>query len=247
MRVPVLVLHAPGTNRDREAALAVEAAGGSATIRTLTDLSARPDSLLDFRMIVVPGGFSYGDDLGAGQVFALELERRFGDTIAAFLAHGRPVLGICNGFQALVKSGFLPGDAPRRATLTRNRRGHFECRWVRLLPNPESPCVFTRALREPLACVVAHGEGRVLFSDEAARADAAARHLGALHYEPTEGAEDGYPGNPNGSTDHIAGLTNAAGTVLGLMPHPERASESLLGSVDGRLLFQSAVRAALAR
>jgi phosphoribosylformylglycinamidine synthase I len=224
MRVPVLVLHAPGTNRDREAALAVEAAGGSATIRTLTDLGAAPGSLLDHRMFVVPGGFSFGDDLGAGKVFALELERRFGDAIREFLALGRPVLGICNGFQALVKAGFLPGEpagVARRTTLSRNARAQFECRWVRLLPNPKSPCVFTREITEPLACVVAHGEGRVLFSDAAARAHVADHHLAALRYEPTPGADDGYPGNPNGSTDHIAGLTNAAGTVLGLMPHPE--------------------------
>ncbi len=229
MRPPVLVLHAPGTNRDREAALAVAAAGGDATIRTLTELSDQPSDLLAYRMIVVPGGFSFGDDLGAGKVFALELETRFGDVVREFLSHKRPVLGICNGFQALVKAGILPGThaprGPRTTTLTRNARAHFECRWVRLLPNPASPCVFTRALTEPIACVVAHGEGRVMFADEATRADVKARDLGALRYERTPAApnadDDGYPGNPNGSTDDWAGLTNADGTALGLMPHAE--------------------------
>jgi phosphoribosylformylglycinamidine synthase len=207
-----LVLHAPGTNRDREVARAFELAGASSAIVTMTELMRDPRPLADARVVVLPGGFSYGDDLGAGRVWALQLAAGtpIGDSLAAHLAAGRTVLGICNGFQALVKAGLLPGDTAR-ATLTRNAHGRFECRWVTLLPNPASPAPFIRALTEPIRCPIAHGEGRLVFADAAGRA--AAREAGLAAFTYVE--------NPNGSDDDLAGVTNAAGTVLGLMPHPE--------------------------
>lgn len=232
-RPRVLILHATGTNRDRDAALACELAGGQPEIVHVNQLLAGERRLLDYHMLVVPGGFSYGDDLGAGTLWALDLRHRLGENVQRFVESGRPVLGICNGFQSLVKAGILPGgpsnenrEPDRRVTLAPNESGHFECRWVYLQPNPQSACLFTRALEEPIYCPVAHGEGRVQVRD-AATLDALVQQ-GAIALTYSTGIDPrgeriptGYPANPNGSVLDIAGLCNAAGNVLGLMPHPE--------------------------
>jgi phosphoribosylformylglycinamidine synthase len=176
-------------------------------------------------MLVIPGGFSYGDDLGAGTLWALDLQQRLDEELAQFVATGRPVLGICNGFQALVKSGLLPGSAPagqsRRVTLTANESGKFECRWVYLRPNPAGPNLFTQNLETLIYCPVAHGEGRLVVADADSAETLDAQGLIALTYVDKEGSTARYPANPNGSIMNIAGLSNAAGNVLGLMPHPE--------------------------
>lgn len=247
MLPPILILHATGTNRDREAAWACELAGGAPEIVHLNQLLAGERRLMDYRMLVLPGGFSYGDDLGAGKLWAVALRHGLGDQLSEFIAAGRPVLGICNGFQALVKAGLLPAlpDADpspnlpiyqftnftnstnQQATLTRNDSGRFECRWVYLQPQAGSPCVFTRGLDEPIYCPVAHGEGKFVARDEATLAAIEAQGLVALRYARPEAAEAattknvGYPWNPNGSQNDIAGVCNPAGNVFGLMPHPE--------------------------
>lgn len=255
-RPPVLILHAPGTNRDREAAWACELAGAAPEIVHVNQLRAGERRLADYRMLVLPGGFSYGDDLGAGKLWAVTLRYRLGDDLAAFIAAGRPVLGICNGFQALVKAGILPGvlqesgfkrqtsnvggwevgaemvDAGRFLTpdpccltpvftLTRNDSARFECRWVYLAPQANSPCIFTRGLTEPIYCPVAHGEGKFVARDAATLARLEAAGLVALRYVGPNAAAAPYPWNPNGSQNDIAGICNASGNVLGLMPHPE--------------------------
>jgi phosphoribosylformylglycinamidine synthase len=242
MNPPILILHATGTNRDREAAWACELAGGAPEIVHVNQLAAGERRLQDYRMLVLPGGFSYGDDLGAGKLWAVALRHRLGDDLQAFVAAGRPVLGICNGFQALVKAGLLPAidaaESPtnlliyqsttQQATLTRNDSARFECRWVYLEPQAGSPCVFTQGLTEPIYCPVAHGEGKFVARDDATLAAIEAQGLVALRYvrrpeaaeaATTDGA--GYPWNPNGSQSDIAGICNPAGTVFGLMPHPE--------------------------
>jgi phosphoribosylformylglycinamidine synthase len=222
----VLILHATGTNRDHDAALACELAGGAPEVVHVNQLLSGERRLADYQMLVVPGGFSYGDDLGAGQLWALDLRERLGQALARFIAEGRPVLGICNGFQTLVKADLLPGAdwagaGERPLTLTYNASGHFECRWVYLAPNPHSPCLFTAGLTEPIFCPVAHGEGRLALRD-AATGDALWRAgLVALTYTALDGEVAAYPDNPNGSELDIAGLCNRAGNVLGLMPHPE--------------------------
>ncbi len=221
----VLILHANGTNRDRDAVLACELAGGEPEIVHVNQLFSAERDLLDYHMLVVPGGFSYGDDLGAGVLWALDLRERLTD-IDRFIADGRPVLGICNGFQTLVKAGLIPGsgwngNAKRPVTLTYNERDRFECRWVSLEPNSASPCLFTEELAEPIYCPVAHGEGRVAVRDEATREQLWRDGLVALTYVDAAGQAIGYPVNPNGSVDNIAGLCNPAGNVFGLMPHPE--------------------------
>jgi len=236
-----LILHARGTNRDREAALACELARAAAEIVHVNQLIAGERRLADYRMLVLPGGFSYGDDLGAGKLWAVALNHRLGDDLAAFVAAGKPVLGICNGFQVLVKAGLLPGGQgsgvrdqgadgllpsvsrlPSPAvTLTRNDSGRFECRWVYLQPQPDNPCIFTRGLAELIYCPVAHGEGKFVARDAETLAALERRGLIALRYaSPTCGVA-GYPWNPNGSQAGIAGICNSHGNVLGLMPHPE--------------------------
>ena len=230
MNVPrALILHATGTNRDREAAQACTEAGGSAEIVHVNQLGDGSRRLRDYQMLILPGGFSYGDDLGAGRLWASDLSHLLRDQIAPFVEAGRPVIGICNGFQALVKSGFLPGPLPglaragngAYATLTRNASNRFECRWVWLAPDPSSPCVFTQGLREPIYCPVAHGEGRFVPRDETVLRTLVAERLIALRYAAPDGGPTSYPANPNGSVADIAGVCSASGTVFGLMPHPE--------------------------
>jgi len=241
MRPRALIIHATGTNRDRDLALALELAGADPEIVHINALRDGDASLLDYQMMTLPGGFSYGDDLGAGRLWAVALRARLGDDLEEFINSGRPVIGICNGFQALVKSGLLPGPPsggkvppaepevggssaghlsaatsglPRQsATLTRNESGRFECRWVELEPGGVS--VWTKGLPENIYCPVAHGEGRFVAPDDIV--DEIERSgLVAVRY-----VGGGYPANPNGSINNIAGISNPAGNVLGLMPHPE--------------------------
>ena len=234
MKPRALIIHATGTNRDRDVARALELAGARPEIVHINALRDGAALLLDFQMMVLPGGFSYGDDLGAGKLWAVALRARLGEDLEEFVAQGRPVIGICNGFQALVKSGLLPaigppageavptdvqhiaspaGPSAQQATLTRNESGRFECRWVELEPGGTS--LWTRGLDENIYCPVAHGEGRFLAPDDTV-ARLEREGLVAVRY-----VGGGYPANPNGSVNDIAGISNPAGNVLGLMPHPE--------------------------
>ncbi len=222
----ILILHANGTNRDRDAALACELAGGQPEIVHVNQLLAGERRLRDYHMLVIPGGFSYGDDLGAGVLWSLDLQAGLGEAMQRFVENGRPVIGICNGFQALVKAGILPGfnGDTRSVTLTFNESDHFECRWVWLEPDPHSPSLFTVGLDEPIFCPVAHGEGRLAIGDEAALDRLQREHLIPLTYANDPVMDSGpvaYPANPNGSILNAAALCNPAGNVLGLMPHPE--------------------------
>jgi phosphoribosylformylglycinamidine synthase len=155
-----------------------------------------------------------------GRLLAADLRWLFQEELARFIAAGKPVLGICNGFQALVKGGWLPGPPQDgiQATLTRNASERFECRWVWLEPDPQSPCVFTRGVTERIYCPVAHGEGRFIPRDEGALERLRAGRQVALTYVAADGRPAAYPANPNGSTAGIAGICNAQGNVLGLMP-----------------------------
>lgn len=196
-----LVLAAPGTNRDADVSFALRLAGAAPEVVLLGELVGTPRMLDDAEMLVVAGGFSYADALGAGRMWSLELTHRVGEPLRTFVASGRPVIGICNGFQVLTGTGLLPG------ALAHNESGHFQCEWV-TLSAPTSTCVWTRDL-DDFDCPIAHGEGRYVHPDVDALTSAGQV---ALTY--------GGP-NPNGSARCIAGVCDESGVVLGLMPHPE--------------------------
>ncbi len=224
MKPKALVLLAYGTNRDHDVAEALTLAGADPHIVPLNDLRAGKRNWSEFQMLVLPGGFSYADALGAGKLLAIDLRSYFSDEIRRFVAAGRPVIGICNGFQALVKSGILPGveAGESKATLTFNAEGHFECRWVTLKPVSQT-CVWTRGLTDLVECPVAHGEGNYQVREEKLIQSLRSHDQVALVYVHGDGspAAGAYPDNPNGSIIDIAGITNPGGNVLGLMPHPE--------------------------
>jgi phosphoribosylformylglycinamidine synthase I len=232
MKPNALVLQARGTNRDDDVMQALELAGASAEGVPLNDLRSAKKRWADYQMLVVPGGFSYADALGAGKLLAIDLNSYFADEINVFVASGKPVIGICNGFQALVKSGILPGDSRNSildnsevqgdVTLTFNGAGHFECRWVTLSPISQT-CIWTRDLDDSIQCPVAHGEGNFQTSIESRISNLVSQDQIALTYVHPDGepARGEYPVNPNGSALDIAGICNSQGNVLGLMPHPE--------------------------
>jgi len=222
MKPRALILHATGTNRDLDAAAALSMAGADPEIIHINLLRRGERRFDDYQMLVIPGGFSYADALGAGRLFALDLKTYFADAVSTFVAAGKPVIGICNGFQALVKAGILPGNKEIPATLTFNARGHFECRWV-TLRSVSQTCLWTRELQGVVRCPVAHGEGSFTLSKAADLETLERRGQVALVYAGRDGQPAGgrYPENPNGSIGDIAGICNEQGNVLGLMPHPE--------------------------
>lgn len=238
-RPQALVVRGPGTNRDADAALALDLAGAEPRIVLAAELVEQPSLVRDVQLIVVAGGFSYADALGAGRLLALDLSAHgLGDELRRFVAAGRPVIGICNGFQALVRSGLLPGDG-RHVALGHNAGGRFDCRWVRLAPR-STRCIWTAALDEDIECPIAHGEGRFTCDDDTYDALVSGDQI-ALTYAGV---------NPNGSRAGVAGICDPSGVVLGLMPHPEnnvlahrqpRAGRASTASL-GLRLFEEGVR-----
>ena len=219
-RIKALILRAPGTNCDGETAFAFERAGAETSLVHVNKLIRREESLAGYQIMVIPGGFTYGDDIAAGKVLANELRVKLGEDILRFIEKGGLILGICNGFQVLVRAGFLPdprsGDISH-LTLTNNDSGKFECRWIFMKANRDSNCVFTRGM-DRICLPVAHGEGKLV-------ADPATLPMlnVALVYTDEQGnAGAPYPANPNGSMNDIAGIADGSGRIFGLMPHPER-------------------------
>jgi phosphoribosylformylglycinamidine synthase I len=219
-----LVLYGYGLNCDYETAYALSQAGADAVRVHTTDLLENPQILWDYHLMTVTGGFSWGDEHGAGVILALRLKLALGSALAEFIAAGRLVIGICNGFQVLVNLGLLPGlpgrpDA-RLAALIPNDCGNFRDAWVHLKALP-SQCVFTQGL-DSLELPIRHGEGK-FYAEGPVLAEMADRGQIALKYATPSGhaAMGRFPYNPNGSLMDIAGICDATGRVLGLMPHPE--------------------------
>lgn len=236
------ILYAPGTNCHEETAAALDRAGGRSELVLLHDLLSGATALKRYQAAIVPGGFAHGDHLGAGRVFATVLVAQLRDQLTEFLEAGKPLLGVCNGFQVLTEAGILPGRAPggHGSALVDNESAHFEDRMVRLLVSDEdSPWtagLSGRVLRMPSA----HGEGRLL-SGGGTLLPCGGRVI--FRYADGVGkVTSEYPDNPSGAPAGIAGVADSTGLVLGLMPHPERASLPGHESQDGIEIFRNLVR-----
>ena len=226
----VLILRAAGINCDEETAHAFRLAGAARVdpVHINAFIQGRR-SLSEYDVLVLSGGFSYGDDLSGGKVLANEMQCKLMDDVESFIGEGKLILGICNGFQVLVKMGLLPQTKPggrrQEATVFYNDSGKFECRWVHLRRNPDSPCVFTRNMPETIYIPVANGEGKVMLASEDVRERLGpGGHIALRYVNPpwVGGGAAEYPWSPNGSVDAIAGICDATGRIFGLMPHPER-------------------------
>ncbi len=253
-QVKALILKSAGTNCDMETAYAFELAGAQADCYHVNRLIEEPAILKQYQVMAIPGGFSYGDDIAAGRILANQLVHHFHDEVKEFIHTDKLVIGICNGFQVLVKAGLLPaleeadGAGRQQATITHNDSARYEDRWVYLEPKTDR-CVFIDQKRR-IYLPVAHGEGKVCFETPEVLDRLKAAGQVAFQYVNSQGQSGGYPVNPNGSTDHIAGLCDPTGRVLGLMPHPERFvhrtnhprwTREAIEKPDGLTLFENAV------
>ena len=218
----VLVLRAPGTNCDAETAHAFELAGAATERIHVQQLLESPKLLERFQVLCLPGGFSFGDDIASGRILGNQLRLRLAESLLAFREEGKLVLGICNGFQVLMKTGLLDVDDDQgpQATLAWNDSGKYEARWVTLDVQPAS-CVFLAGI-ERLDVPVAHAEGKFAVRDQAALEQFDREGRLVLRYAGLDDSPIAYPANPNGSAGNVAGICDRTGRVLGLMPHPER-------------------------
>lgn len=226
MKPHILVLKTDGTNCDEELAYAFSLAGGTVTTVHMNELRKHKSMLKNYQILALPGGFSYGDDVASGKVLATELVSFLADSLQSFIS--RPdtaILGVCNGFQVLVRTGLLPFGklGTMDVTLTNNDSGQFECRWINLQVEKNTACVFLQNMQQQsLSYQVAHGEGK-FFTDPDTLKAIEKQQLVALRYADSQGdPTNSYPENPNGSLNAIAGICDPTGRILGLMPHPER-------------------------
>ncbi|MFH0763870.1 MAG: phosphoribosylformylglycinamidine synthase I [Candidatus Omnitrophota bacterium] len=228
----VIVLRTAGTNCDRETAFAFESAGAAVELVHVNELARGEKELESYHILTIPGGFTYGDDIASGKILANELKFKMGRALQKFVNDGKLILGICNGFQILVKAGLLPnlsGDCRTiEATLTLNDSNKFEDRWVYLKKprtvnrKPQTECVWTRGIDRIIQLPVAHGEGKFIPKNKKVLDALKREGLIVLEYADEAGIRKGYPYNPNGSTENIAGICDPTGRIFGLMPHPER-------------------------
>jgi len=251
MKPRVLVLRAPGTNCDLETSHAFELAGGTPQRVHIRELRSNPSLFNDFQIFVIPGGFTYGDDAGAGTLLASQLTHFLGDHLREFRDQGKLVLGICNGFQVLLKSGLLlpPDEDGPVATLTQNTCGRYLDTWVSLRAFP-SNCPFLAAI-DRLTLPIAHGEGRFIARESWIREGLAQTGQAVLKFVPAIPGAPAETYNPNGSDLDLAGLCDLTGQIFGLMPHPERhmfatqnptwTRKEFQDSADGLQIFRNAV------
>ncbi|MFA4991458.1 MAG: phosphoribosylformylglycinamidine synthase I [Candidatus Omnitrophota bacterium] len=209
----ILILRTAGTNCDRETAFAFELAGGEPDLVHINELARGEKSLRDYQIFAIPGGFTYGDDIASGKILANEVRYKLGEETKNFINAGKLVIGICNGFQALVKAGFLPAISGNdiEATLSFNNSGSFIAKWVELGKSGDR-CVWTKGVKGRMYLPIAHGEGKFIPRDKDVLR--ALRKNGQVVFR--------YEDNPNGSVDDIAGICDTTGRILGMMPHPER-------------------------
>jgi phosphoribosylformylglycinamidine synthase len=224
-KVKAIILRTAGTNCDKETAFAFESAGAAAELVHINELSAGRKKLEDYKILAIPGGFTYGDDIASGKILANELKNTLEEPLERFIKDGKLIIGICNGFQVLVKAGILPnlaGDFKTiEATLTLNDSNKFEDRWV-YLKSPATRCIWTKGMDGVIALPVAHGEGKFVPENKAVLNRLKKDGLIAVTYCSETGKKAEYPQNPNGAVGAIAGICDPTGRIFGLMPHPER-------------------------
>ncbi|MEK6732454.1 MAG: phosphoribosylformylglycinamidine synthase I [Candidatus Omnitrophota bacterium] len=215
----VIVLRTAGTNCDKETAFAFKMAGGEADLVHINELARDEKFLKDYQILAIPGGFTYGDDIASGKILANEIKYKLNKDLKNFINSGKLIIGICNGFQVLVKAGILPGvnTGMIEATLSFNDSGSFIDKWVYLgsrlkAQGSRGLCVWTKDIEDTVYLPIAHGEGKFIPRDKKALAQL--RKNGQIVFK--------YADNPNGSIDDIAGICDTTGRILGMMPHPER-------------------------
>lgn len=220
----VLILTGPGTNCDAETVFAFNRLGCKVTEKSLRVFSGNPGELESYEILVLPGGFTYGDYLGAGTLYASDLKHTMADEITEFISNGKFIIGICNGFQILAKCGLLPAlEKPFEdpsVTLEVNKSLRFEDRWIYL--KPEGSSFWTKKLPKLITLPVAHAEGRFTVRDKKVLRLLETNGQIILRYATNDGTPPRYPANPNGSEAHIAAITDKTGQIMGMMPHPER-------------------------
>ena len=253
-KAKVIVIRTAGTNCDYETVTAFELCGAEVDLVHINRLLDKEVNVMDYQILAIPGGFSYGDDVASGKILANEIQYRLMESISKYVAAKRLIIGICNGFQVLVKTGLLPGidgiDKKEYTTLFNNDSGKFEDRWI-YLKSTSRKCVFTKGIKDIVYLPVAHGEGKFLTLDKKTLDFIKKKDMVVFKYVNEKGEEAGYPANPNGSVEAIAGICNPGGNILGMMPHPERfvnryshprwTREDLPEEGDGLALFRNAV------
>jgi phosphoribosylformylglycinamidine synthase len=221
------VLKTDGINCEEETQYALQLAGAKAEIVHVNQLRGKDRNLRDYDGLLIPGGFSYGDDIASGKVLAVELTSYLSDQLQEFVDQKKPIMGICNGFQVLTRTGLLPNRTlgEQSATLARNESGKFECRWIELAVG-RSVCKFIKPSdfeSQPIPMQVAHGEGRYFARDLGIRNLIDDEQVVFRYANPDMQGLVDYPDNPNGSIENIAGVCDPTGLILGMMPHPERS------------------------
>lgn len=231
-KAKVMVLRAAGTNCDIETAFAFGYVGAQTELVHINQLVKKEKKLKNFHILAIPGGFTYGDDVASGKVLANELKYKLSGDLERFIKDGKLIIGICNGFQVLVKAGLLPGrdehGGELEATLTTNDSARYEDRWVYLRSvksfdmHAQGKCVWTRDISEMIYIPAAHGEGKFIPKNKDVLDRLWMNGQIVFRYVDPYGKLAGFPWNPNGSVDNIAGVCDVTGRVFGLMPHPER-------------------------
>ncbi|HOQ33252.1 MAG TPA: phosphoribosylformylglycinamidine synthase subunit PurQ [Candidatus Hydrogenedens sp.] len=253
--IQVLVLTGFGINCERETAHTFQQAGGEPLLIHLNDLIEKPDYLDKSKILAIPGGFSFGDDIASGRILANRIRYRLEKPLQKFINDGKLIIGICNGFQVMVKMGILPlfqKEFKQLVTLTHNNSGRFEDRWVSLNVNTSSPCIWTKGI-EYIELPVRHGEGKFITKDDIILKQLKENHQIVIQYAKKDKslAKGEYPANPNGSIEDIAGICDPSGKIFGLMPHPEAFWDAKLhplwnrlqlkGPGDGLKIFENGV------
>ncbi len=240
--VQVLVLTGFGINCERETAHTFRQAGGEPLLIHLNDIIENPSYLEKTKILAIPGGFSFGDDIASGRILANRIRYRLEKPLQKFIDDGKLIIGICNGFQVMVKMGILPlfqKEFKQLVTLTHNNSGRFEDRWVSLKVNTVSPCVWTKGI-EYIELPVRHGEGKFITKDETVLKQLKDNQQIVLQYAKKDKslANGEYPINPNGSSEDIAAICDPSGRIFGLMPHPEAFWDSKLHPLWNRLQLE---------